>query len=328
MSDAAAGDIEERAPGSRIKYWLLLDADRLALTGALLLVIFASTVLFGALDPTPLPAVLVSTSTVQYAFQALLTAIVTGVTLVVTINQLVLSQELGAVGDQRRRMTGSREFRESVETVVEDAVSPADPAAFVSALLGAIRNMAGELRETATDDETVTVAEQLVADTDHVREEVTDAEFDTFGLVGAMLDFDYSSRLYQVRRLRTDLEREADATAGRIVHALELFGIAREHFKTLYFQWELVNLSRRMLYASVPALIVVTGTVLYVDLPGTITGSTLGVSHLVWYVSAAATLALAPFCLLLVYVLRIATVARRTLAIGPFVLQSRDQSDR
>ncbi len=38
---------------------------------------------------------------VETLFQALITGTITAVTLVLTLNQLVLSQELGAVGDLR-----------------------------------------------------------------------------------------------------------------------------------------------------------------------------------------------------------------------------------
>jgi hypothetical protein len=75
------------------------------------------------------------------------------------------------------------------------------------------------------------------------------------------------------------------------------------------------------MYTALPALVVATGMILYVDDPNTVTGTTLGVDNVVWLVSAAVAVALVPFVLLLSYLLRIATVAKRTLAIGPFVLQ-------
>jgi len=108
-----------------------------------------------------------------------------------------------------------------------------------------------------------------------------------------------------------------------LVDVLVFFGAAREHIKTLYFQWELVNLSRAMLYAGIPALVVVSSMVLYYD-ARTAPGATLGISNDVLVVSLAVAVATAPFLLLLSFILRIATVAKRTLAIGPFVLRSTD----
>ena len=51
----------------------------------------------------------------------------------------------------------------------------------------------------------------------------------------------------------------------------------------------------------------------------------LTMATLVAIVSAAITIALAPFLVLLSYVLRIASVTKRTLAIGPFTI--RDTTD-
>ncbi|APW98085.1 hypothetical protein CHINAEXTREME_09930 [Halobiforma lacisalsi AJ5] len=67
-------------------------------------------------------------------------------------------------------------------------------------------------------------------------------------------------------------------------------------------------------------MIVATGTVLYLD-PGLAPGTTFGVDDLVWLVSASTTVALVPFFLLAAYVLRIATVSKRTGSLGPFILR-------
>lgn len=70
-----------------------------------------------------------------------------------------------------------------------------------------------------------------------------------------------------------------------------------------------------------PSDMVSVSMILYLDNPSTIRGATLGIDNLVWVVSSAVAVALVPFMLLLSYILRIATVAKRTLAIGPFVLR-------
>ena len=55
----------------------------------------------------------------------------------------------------------------------------------------------------------------------------------------------------------------------------------------------------------------------------------LGLDVGVLLVAAAAAIAVAPFAVLLAYILRIATITRRTLAIGPFILREseRDAQD-
>ena len=331
-----------RIPGNRLKVWLLLNANRRLVAAGLLVAFFAALVILGALDPVGIRSAMGSDDPIETAFQGFLTAIITGVTLVVTINQLVLSQELGAVGDQRERMEGAMAFREDVEDVLERSIAPAEPASFLQAIVDATRVRADDLSEAtsdATDDErrdrVQAYVDSLTENATSVRERLEGTQFGTFEVLFTALDYNYSWKIYEARRLRYEFDGDGDAEAGpaaegaeavddaldRVIEALELFGPAREHFKTLYFQWELINLSRAVLYASIPALVVATGMILYVDNPSSVPGVTLGVDNLVWVVSAAVTVALLPFALLLSYILRIATVAKRTLAIGPFVLR-------
>jgi hypothetical protein len=106
--------------------------------------------------------------------------------------------------------------------------------------------------------------------------------------------------------------------------ALELYGPTREHFKTLYFQAELVDLSRAVLYAAVPSLVTTLSSLFFFD-PAAYPGTTLGVADAVLLVAAGVSAAILPFAVLLAYVLRIATIAGRTLSVGPFILRSTDR---
>ncbi len=341
MTDSATGGDDSdtmrgRAVESSWKLWVLLDADRWLATAGVLAGLFGVLVLVSAFAPVPLRTVLGQSDPTETLFQALVGAIITGVTLVVTITQLVLSQELGAAGDQRERMEGAMQFRTDVAEVVDAPVSPAEPAAFLQSLVDATRARAEELATAVeTNDH---VREQINSYTDgleataaHVHERLADAEFGTFDVLNAALDYNYSWKIYEGKRLQSEygssLSEDADVALDDLLETLQLFGPAREHIKTLYFQWELINLSRSILYAALPALVVAIGGVLFLDSPGAITGTTLGVDNLVWVVSAATTIALAPFSILLAYVLRIATIAKRTLAIGPFVLRETDRSE-
>lgn len=343
-SDASAPSdrMRGRIPGSRWKVWLLLNANRRFVAAGLLGVLFAVFVVLGVLDPAGIRSAMGSDDPIETAFQGFLTAIITGVTLVVTINQLVLSQELGAVADQRERMEGAMAFREDVEEVLDRPVAPAEPASFLQTIVDATRDRADDLAEVTADapnderrDRIQAYVDSLTENATSVHDRLEGARFGTFEVLFAALDYNYSWKIYEARRLRHEFDADEDVEAGpeaegveavddaldRVIEALELFGPAREHFKTLYFQWELINLSRAVLYASVPALVVATGMIIYVDNPATVPGATLGVDNLVWLVSAAVTVALLPFVILLSYILRIATVAKRTLAIGPFVLR-------
>ncbi len=334
MSEDTPGDtMRGRVPGSRLRLWLLLRANRWGVTAVALSALFVGLVAIGTLAPTPFS----TGDPIETYFQALVTAIVTGVTLVVSINQMVLSQELGALGDQRERMEEALQFRSEAADTVDAPVSPPEPAAFLRALVDATRSRADALEnavEDNPDDEfrtrTRDYADSLREHADEVGNQLEDTQFGTFDVVFAALDFNYSWKVYEARRLRAEhadaLDDDAESALDAAIETLETFGPAREHFKTLYFQWALIDLSRAMLYAAAPALLVAGSMVLFVN-PGSVPGATFGVDNITWVVAAAGTVSLIPFAVLFAYVLRIATVAKRTLAIGPFVLRETERTD-
>jgi|GEM_PF-51404 len=334
-----------RGRGDRLKRWVLMDANRWAVAGLVLAIVFVGLAVLVAIDPVPLEAALVDSDPVETLFQGLLTAIVTGVTLVVTINQVVLSQELGPAGDQRERIEGALAFRDRVAEHLDVPVSPPEPSAFLSALLEVSADRARELRDAAADCPDAEAraaveshAEELIANATVVAGQLEGAQFGTFDVLQVALGYNYSLKLYEAKRLQRTygaeapegeqvLDPEAAAALTDLIELLEAFGPAREHVKTLYFQWSLVDLSRAMLYSAVPALVVTIGAILTLGDGGTVAGSTLGVANGSWVVVLAATIALAPFALLVAFVLRIATVAQQTLAIGPFVLRETARPD-
>ena len=328
--------MRERIDENRTKVWLLLRADRWVITGLLVGIVFVVLVLLGTGEPGLLRA-METKDPVETTFQGFLTAIITGVTLVVTLTQLVLSQELGAVGDQRERMSEAMAFRRDIEGAIEAPAAPPDPASFLLSVIDATRASGEELMDVLGDDANDEIREQATTLVDGIRgnaeavgDQLTDSRFGTFDVLFAALNYNYSWKIYEARRLRNahadSLSDEAKAAFDELIESLQFFGPAREHFKTLYFQWELANLSRVILYAAVPALFVSVAMILYVGTPGSLPGATFGIDNLVWVVCTAVAIAIVPFMLLLSYVLRIVTVAKRTLAIGPFVLRESDRT--
>nr|WP_313685387.1 hypothetical protein [Halobellus sp. DFY28] len=321
----------------------------------------------GSAAVLPHRVLLESGDPVETLFQALMTATVTSVTLVVSINSLVLSQELGPLGDQRERMEGAISFRRDVEEELGIDVAAPTPAAFLRELVAAVGERARFLSAAADADRSDDVervadyAADLRRHADSVEADLRGEEFGTFGVLSAALNFNYSWKIYEARKLRalfadgdeptpsdrttegtttdeTTAENDAsDPPEGRrdlsaaldeVVAVLVLFGPAREHIKTLYFQW--VDLSRAMLYSGVPALLVGTNLLLFHGALSGFSATALGLPHYVWIVAVAAAVTIAPFAVLLSFVLRIGTVAKRTLSIEPLILRttSTDNGDR
>jgi len=328
-ADSAADTMGERAGESRQKLWLLLEADRRLLTVAATAAVFVGFVVAVATLGPPFTEQLADGDAIDTLFSGMITAIVTGATLVVTIGQLVLTQENGPLGDQHERMADSMAVRESIAAVVDGPV-PTDPAAFLDALLAAAVERARSLESEldAEDAAAVDAVAELTGDvTDNatpVRERLDGATFGSFAVLSAALDFDYSWNIAAIERIRDDhgaaLSVDDADRLDDLEEALSLFGPAREHVKTLYFQWALIDLSQLILYAAVPAVVVAGVMVAVVD-AGTVSGSLLGVDAVVLLVGGAFAVTLVPFLLFVTYVLRILTVAKRTLAIEPLVLR-------
>jgi hypothetical protein len=266
---------------------------------------------------------------VETVFSGLIGAIITGTTLVVSINQLVLSQEIGSLGSQRRRMDREMDFRQSTDDLL-GTVTPATPASYLDALVEVTERRARALRETlaanGNDDLRAAVDEyvrDLLANAEHAREHLDGSDFGTFDVVPPALDYNYDRKIHDLRRL--GMAHDDDLSDGEhdalraLLEALTMYGPVREYVKDLYIQWALVRLSRAILYAAVVALAVSGGTALFVE-PTTFPGTVLGVETLLWYVSAAFAVSLLPFLLFTSYVLRLATLAKQTLSMGPLDL--------
>ncbi|PSP72484.1 hypothetical protein BRC80_03425, partial [Halobacteriales archaeon QH_9_66_26] len=144
-----------------------------------------------------------------------------------------------------------------------------------------------------------------------------------FAVVSPALDFNYAQKIHDIRHLgeryEDDLSTEERTAFREMLEAVAMFGPVREYVKVLYIQWALVKLSRAILYAAVPALVVAGGMVVFVD-PSTFPGSLLGFETMLWVVSLAFTVSVTPFLVFMAYVLRLATLAKQTLTVGPLVL--------
>ncbi|WP_436907490.1 hypothetical protein [Halosimplex marinum] len=328
--------MRERVPENSRKFWLLLNANRWLVAAGIAGGVFLTLAFIGHLHPTGTPALFSQEDPIETLFQGLLTSIITGVTLVLTLSQLVLSQEQGPVGDQRERMEGAMAFRKDVEDVIEEPVSPAQPSAFLRSLVKLTKRHTDALQDAIADidddnlnDQVAAFTENVKRNADAVQSNLEGSQFGEFDVVFSALNFNYSWKLYAARRIRAEnedvLTEEAHHAFDELINALELFGPAREHFKTLYFQWALIDLSRTMLYASIPALLTAVAGVVYLE-PALFPGTVFGVRPLVVVVSAGVAVSLLPFAFLLSYILRIVTVTKRTLSIGPFILRETDRS--
>ncbi len=328
--------MRERVGDSRPKTWFLIDGNRWFVAGLLLVVAFAIILLAGALFPQPFETVR-STDQIRSLFQSIFLATVTSIALTLTIGQLILSEEMGDLGEQRSRMQDEIQFRKDVQTSMDVGVPPATPTGFLRTLLLGARQDATALSEQVTEEPdskaTAEVAEfaGLVADhSDRIMDDLDDAEFGTFETLSAVLDFNYSWKTRTARRLRGrhegGLSAETDHLLDELVQNLSLFGPARQYFKLLYYQHELIDVSRVLLYTAMPALGLTTFMGFAFDIEP-FSGTIVGLNSAFVLVSFVIVLSLFPFALLLSFVLRMVTVSQRTLTIGPFILREEEDAE-
>jgi len=333
MTDDAIGTADTmrgRENASGIRLLVLLRLNRLVLTGLLAVVVFVAFVATVTVLSPNFVAQVRPGDLVDTMFSSMITAIVTGASIVVSVGQLVISQEDGPLGDQRRRMSATLDFREYTDELL-GGTTPADPSAFLRSMVALTAERARVLRERLLDNsdeqlrtEADEFTDSVIGNATEVSDQLEGASFGTFDVLFAALNFNYSWKLFQVDRISNEHAAALDETDQQRLQelktALSMFGPAREHIKTLYFQWELITFSQLTLYTAVPAL-VVAGIMMGVVDATTLTGRTLGVADLTWAIGAAFALTLTPFLLFVAYLLRILTVAKRTLAIGPLILR-------
>ncbi len=331
--DETSNTTQERVRGGRPVAWFFVEGNRVLVAMTMLAAGYGLLIALTEVGPGSVSKLFTS-EPVLSLFTPVVIGVIMGATLVLTFNQLVLSQELGPVGDQYERMMEAMEFRKDVEDAVGGETSPPEPSIFLRGLVNATADHAetvlsrGEESGEDFPQEIREYAEGLVTDAERVSEGLEGEQFGQFAVVNAALDYNYSWKIYAGRRLLNrhegTLSAGTQAAFDDLLEALKLFGPAREHFKTLYFRWEIINVSRALIYVSVPVLALAAYMMLFFEV-SEIAGQTAGFDNGLLFVGAAFAVGVAPFAIFLSYILRIVTVVKWTLAIGPFILRETER---
>ena len=305
----------------RFVWWFVYGGDRLAVTAGLLVAAFVVYFVLGSLDLFFLPD-----NRLMWLLSGLVGGLLSLVTLVLTVNQLVLSQQFDSIGGLNDRLEQMIDFREQAEGTTETDVMPVQPGEFIADLLAALSDRAQELGEDASeydDDQLSDEIDQYVTDlteqTNQVHGEVENLE-GTFAVLLAILDYNNSRHFYTARRLRTtyaDSHSDATKTAlDEIQELLKQINTTRQYFKTVYLQRELSELSRMTVYTGIIATMIASVMILtYRDIMTARINPTLYYC----YLSGALVVIQSPLAVLFSYGVRTATISRKTAAFGPFI---------
>lgn len=97
-------------------------------------------------------------------------------------------------------------------------------------------------------EEIESYADGLLEHSQVVISELANTNFGSFEVLLPILNYNYSWKIFAARSLREkyadSLSADAEETFDELIESLRFFGPAREHFKTLYVQWEIINISR------------------------------------------------------------------------------------
>lgn len=319
-----------RLRGSRVVQWLLLSGGRGTVATTILLGM--TTVVFIALLTL---APNLEGFRMRWLFNGIVNGLLSVITIVLAINQLILSRQFGSPRDLYDRLDSRISFREEVTDQTDSVLAPSQPAGFMQLLFRALRGQAQQLGHAGAsydraphiqevlDEYIETIAEQ----TDRITADLEAQPFEMAGVL-AVLDYDDSWQFHMTRRLQTvytDALTEADHEClAEIRELLKQIDTARQYFKTLYTQRELAQLSRAIVYVGIPAILVASLMILIYRNQWSADLDSLGQQLLM---AVTMGIALAPVAVLFSYGLRFATIARRSVVFGPFTPQEEQKHD-
>ncbi len=324
MGDSSSdtdADERSRATIGRIEQWVLLNGNRFAIAAA---VAVTFGIAHGALTVADV-APLTETQPLLYALSGLISGNMTLITVVASINQLLLSRELQTPGELESEIEATVDYRREVEAVTNRA-APAEPSGFLRLVVESARQDAQRLGGTAAGtvpqdvyDEIDDIVSGLTDEFDRIDELIQGSDTGIFNTLSTMLGTNFAyevSRLEEVRRAHgASLTAETDAAIDDVLDRLRQLDIARQYFKSVYLQVELSRLSRYLFYAGLPAVGVTIATLFVLSVAS---GTRFGQPIRVVLFPVVVTIGLVPLSLLFSYILRLVTVTERTAAITPF----------
>lgn len=320
--------------GPKLLRWFLLDGNRYAVTAGLLVLTFVSVLAIGSLWTFEMHSLLTETEAVQSILTSFLAGIILLVSIVVSINSIVLSHDMTGISTQEDRIEGTIEFRREIGRIAETDATPTNPSSFLLVMTRTIKNrthaltdLDEEVDQEFTDDMEAVV--ESIAETAEALEDslgrIRGGEFRSLWLG---LETDYGPLMNRMRDFtsshHSQISEPREDQLNELIHLFELFAMGQEYFKTLYYNREITDLSRTLLLSSLPSIIITTWAILAIDAQLFPDFTMLGLPPLLTFFAFIFTVSLAPFLILTAYMLRVATVTRRTSVKGPFTVQPDD----
>ncbi|ADD06228.1 uncharacterized protein Nmag_2670 [Natrialba magadii ATCC 43099] len=297
-----------------IARWALLTGNRLQVA-VVTLAVLALVIGFAGVG-----VVRENQSPLYYLLSSLVAGNITLITVVVSINQLVISRDFGTPAELQREIRETLAFHHRATNGSSASLSPAG---FLRAAVADLDATLADLgtgvpANTPFQESLLSVRERLQTHTDRVSARLGTDDDSLRTVVLAIYPvryLDYVQEIYSIQAAHTaPSPAETDDRLAKTVVALESLDIARYYFLSMYIQQELSRLSRLLVYAGLPAIALAGGSLIHLSgYDGGATLSSLSVS----IVTGTILVGLFPIALLAAAVLRISTIAQ-SISITPF----------
>lgn len=312
---------QNRSLQGRALYWVLLEGNRLAIAAGIAVGTFLLVFSLAVLDVVTLGY---ESSIRSLLSSGIASGLLTLVTVALSINQLILSRVFGTPDELTDRYASSLDLRAALEAVADEASTPNDPAAFVAMAGEALRDHAVALRETEAPDEGARAAlDETADDVEAYAERFSEfdgAETNTSDVLMALLGGAYAEHVTETRRVQTEhgsrLSEAAHEQLDAVLESLRIVAVTRQYLKTLAIQQELARVSRLVAFSGLAAFLTTVGLTLVYKAG---TGAVLPASILPPLASVGLAVIVTPLAILIVYTVRLATIARYTVSAGPFI---------
>jgi len=309
--------------------WLLLSGSRRVLTLALSVLVLAILLTVGTVCEFEMEVLVNETRAVQSLFNTLLGGIILFVSVVLSINIAVLSQELGPLQSEQSQIEDALEFKTELTEAVDADVNTTETETLYPFLVRSIRRECEQLRASAERLGEDPAGEAVAAFASSVEQELARVEdrlhSDSRRLTPTLLaglDYDLAHQIATARHLQLthgdSLGESGSAALANLLELFTAFASGREYFQTLYFKREVQNLTRDLLFLALPVIVFTSHVLLAIDAGLFPQSGALGIQPRLLYVSIGYAIALSPYLLLSAYMLRIVSVSRLATASTGF----------
>lgn len=309
--------------------WIILTGNRL-LVSILQLVLLAgilAAVTFSGFVP------LQAETPVLFLLFALVTANFTLISIVTSLSQFVLGQQVESPNEIRSEMAETISYREDIGKTISQSTMPVKPDVFFRFLFVDVRGdlesleyLSSRARTKRARDELEDLITGFQEHTDHV---VNLLEHPSSGLKHALftsINADYENYAHQAWYLQMEHSDEftdqATELLNQMTDTLEHIVVATRMFKTTFIESEISELSRFLFYIGLPVQLAIVIVMLLYTAPAS--RPLVSSATLTMLIPAVLTAGFTPFLLLNSYILRLTTVARRTADKFPFSSQPTD----